>query len=94
MNGPEHYAQAERLLRHADQRMAQDETQWLRTYDQRTFFLAQAQVHATLALAVATAAGAHLPDHVAMKAFGPGEYGTPEPFKTPTPAELLDGPRP
>lgn len=55
MNGPENYAAAERLLGYTDHRMAGDETQYLRTYEQRAFLLAQAQVHATLSLVAAIA---------------------------------------
>lgn len=55
MSGPEHYAEAERLLKHADQRMAQDDAQHLRTHENRIRLFAEAQVHATLALAAATA---------------------------------------
>ncbi|MGW4663245.1 hypothetical protein [Streptosporangium sandarakinum] len=46
MTGPEHYREAERLVREAD---AEDAPEWV------TARAAQAQVHATLALAAATA---------------------------------------
>jgi hypothetical protein len=52
MTGPEHYAEAERLLALADRH-----TRGV-TYDQEwTLTLTAAQVHATLALAAATAVG-------------------------------------
>jgi len=57
MTGPEHYAEAERLLAVAD-RHARGVT-----YDQEwTLPLTAAQVHATLALAAATAVGTAAPD--------------------------------
>lgn len=57
MTGPEHYAEAERLLTLAD-RHARGVT-----YTQEwTLTLTAAQVHATLALAAATAVGAAGPD--------------------------------
>ena len=52
MNGPEHYREAERLLVHVDRSVVDqfgDGAEWARQE------LAQAQVHATLALAAATA---------------------------------------
>jgi hypothetical protein len=57
MTGPEHHAEAERLLALADRH-----TRGV-TYDQEwTLTLAAAQVHATLALAAATAVGTAGPD--------------------------------
>jgi hypothetical protein len=57
MTGPEHYAEAERLLALAD-RHARGVT-----YDQEwALTLTAAQVHATLALAAATAVGTAGPD--------------------------------
>ena len=57
MTGPEHYAEAERLLALADRH-----TRGV-TYDQEwTLTLTAAQVHATLALAAATAVGTAGPD--------------------------------
>jgi hypothetical protein len=57
MTGPEHYAEAERLLALADRHT------WGVTYDQEwTLTLTAAQVHATLALAAATAGGTAGPD--------------------------------
>jgi hypothetical protein len=57
MTGPEHYAEAERLLAVADRN-----TRGV-TYDQEwALTLTAAQVHATLALAAATAVGTAGPD--------------------------------
>jgi hypothetical protein len=57
MTGPEHYAEAERLLAVADRH-----TRGV-TYNQEwTLTLTAAQVHATLALAAATAVGTAGPD--------------------------------
>ena len=57
MTGPEHYAEAERLLALADRH-----TRGV-TYDQEwTLTLTAAQVHATLALAAATAVDTTGPD--------------------------------
>jgi hypothetical protein len=57
MTGPEHYAEAERLLALADRH-----TRGV-TYEQEwTLTLTAAQVHAILALAAATAVGAAGPD--------------------------------
>lgn len=57
MTGPEHYAEAERLLALADRH-----TKGV-TYDQEwTLTLTAAQVHATLALGAATAVGTAGPD--------------------------------
>ena len=57
MTGPEHYAEAERLLALADRH-----TKGV-TYDQEwTLPLTAAQVHATLALGAATAVGTAGPD--------------------------------
>lgn len=52
MTGPEHYREAERLLEFAREADAEPETSW--TFDQA---IQSAQVHATLALAAATALG-------------------------------------
>ena len=57
MTGPEHYAEAERLLALADRHSSSV------TYGQEwTLTLAAAQVHATLALTAATAIGPAGPD--------------------------------
>lgn len=51
MNGPEHYAEAEHLLNHAEENALEHSPEWYANA------VAAAQVHATLALAAATAAG-------------------------------------
>ena len=61
MNGPEHYREAERLL--AEVRKGYEVGPTM-SYQPESCALAEAQVHATLALAAAT---------VATKAFGPQE---------------------
>jgi hypothetical protein len=60
MTGPEHYAEAERLLAVADRHTSGVTygTEW-------TLTLTAAHVHATLALAAATAVGTAAPDHTA-----------------------------
>ncbi len=57
MTGPEHYAEAERLLALADRH-----TRGVTYAQEWTLTLAAAQVHATLALAAATAVGTAGPD--------------------------------
>lgn len=52
MTGPEHYAEAERLLEQAEV----DSRDPMRKYAEDANVIAAAQVHATLALAAATAA--------------------------------------
>ena len=52
--GPDHYRTAEQLLKAANARLVND-TDWLNTPDRRAELRADAQVHATLALAAATA---------------------------------------
>ncbi len=54
MNGPVHYQAAEQLLAAANRRLV-DESDWLNTPERRAELRADAQVHATLALAAATA---------------------------------------
>ncbi|QMU22016.1 hypothetical protein [Gordonia rubripertincta] len=54
MNGPEHYAEAERLIRAMDDRIPGSSSP-LRTLPQKMYLAATAQAHATLALAAATA---------------------------------------
>jgi hypothetical protein len=51
MSGPEHYQEAERLLGLAERPVADGELGWMA----RAQVAAEAQVHATLALAAATA---------------------------------------
>lgn len=60
MNGPEHYREAEKLLGYAEARDAEQ-----RGDEQDMSFLAEAQAHATLALAAATAMGAAVEDDIA-----------------------------
>ena len=60
MTGPEHYAEAERLLAVADRH-----TSGVTYSPEWTLTLTAAHVHATLALAAATAVGAAGPDHTA-----------------------------
>jgi hypothetical protein len=57
MTGPEHYAEAERLLALADRH-----TRGVTYAQEWTLTLTAAQVHATLALAAATAVGTAGPD--------------------------------
>ncbi|WP_103347979.1 hypothetical protein [Amycolatopsis sp. CA-128772] len=57
MTGPEHYREAERLIRTAD-----------RSYNDAEFALAEAQIHATLALAAATASAGRM-NTAAVKAW-------------------------
>jgi hypothetical protein len=57
MTGPQHYQEAERLIIAANQRLTADDSQWLQTPARRTELRAEAQVHAALALAAATAIG-------------------------------------
>jgi hypothetical protein len=60
MTGPEHYAEAERLLAVADRH-----TSGVTYGPEWTLTLAAAQVHATLALTAATAVGTAGPDRTA-----------------------------
>ncbi len=89
MTGPEHYAEAERLLTLADRhaRGVTHAQEW-------TLTLTAAQVHATLALAAATAIGAAGPDHHAwadVAATRPSASGPEAPsFRPPEPGP---GPR-
>jgi hypothetical protein len=97
MTGPEHYAEAERLLAHAEHHSsgATYGPEW-------TLTLAAAQVHATLALAAATAGGTAGPDSRAWADVAatrpsvsmpqaPGARG-PESGSAPRPAPLLPPP--
>jgi hypothetical protein len=65
MTGPEHYAEADRLMRFADEAQA--------TPDSRAEYCARAQVHAVLALAAAFGTSADVADaREWRKAAGPG----------------------
>jgi hypothetical protein len=57
--GPDHYAEAEQLLAHASRKSRIDDAKWLNTPQRRAELRAEAAVHATLALAAATALGPH-----------------------------------
>ena len=52
--GPDHYRAAEQLLQGANARLVND-TDWLNTPERRAELRADAQIHATLALAAAIA---------------------------------------
>ena len=65
MTGPEHYTTAEVLLNNLRDEMAESPGTPLRTKEQQAQMIAEAQVHATLALASATA-------H-AVESRGPGD---------------------
>jgi hypothetical protein len=85
MTGPEHYAEAERLLALADRH-----TRGVTYAKEWTLTLTAAQVHATLALAAATAVGTAGPDLHAwadVAATGPST-GKPE---TPSPSAPESG---
>lgn len=84
MNGPEHYAEAERLMELAE---GSDWTTEFTPY--RDVAIAAAQVHATLALAAAQAVGTFDPQ--GQRWVQPGEYGTGVAPRMPTAAELIDG---
>ena len=75
MTGPEHYAEAERLLAVADRHTSGV------TYGQEwALTLAAAQVHATLAVAAATAVGTAGPDRTARADIAATKHGSkPEP---------------
>jgi hypothetical protein len=67
MTGPEHYRKAQQLAAEADKHLGQGEGQ-----DTAAAWAAAAQVHATLALAAATALAPSGADHQAwIKAAGP-----------------------
>lgn len=55
MTGPQHYSEAELLLKAANRKLAGNEGEWLNTMQRRAELRAEAQVHATLALAAAYA---------------------------------------
>jgi hypothetical protein len=89
MTGPEHYAEAERLLTLADRH-----TSGVTYAPEWTLTLSAAQVHATLALAAATVVGTAGPD---LQAWAAVAATTPIASKpaTPsvTPPESAPGPR-
>lgn len=86
MTGPEHYAEAERLLALADRHSTGV------TYGQEwTLTLTAAQVHATLALAAATAVGTAGPDGHAWADIAATKPGT---SKAQGPAVSRPGPGP
>jgi len=64
MTGPDHYAEAERLLALADRH-----TRGVTYAQEWTLTLTAAQVHATLALAAATAGGMAGPDMLTITKF-------------------------
>ena len=74
MTGPDHYAEAERLLALAGRHSkgATYDQEWMPT-------LAAAQIHATLALAAATAVGAAGPDSRAWADVAATKPGATEP---------------
>ena len=85
MTGPEHYAEAERLLAVADRH-----TSGVTYGPEWTLTLTAAHVHATLALAAATAVGTAGPDRHAWDDIAATKYGSkPEPqaavLQTPDP---------
>jgi hypothetical protein len=93
MTGPEHYAEAERLLALADRH-----TRGV-TYEQEwTLTLTAAQVHATLALAAATAVGTAGPDGHAWADVAAARLSArkpdPSPDSPPGPDPLLRRPPP
>ena len=59
MTGPEHYCKAEHLLDATTKRLTGNDAEWLQTPGRRAELRAEAQVHATLALAAATALNDH-----------------------------------
>lgn len=63
MTGPDHYAKAERLVESMRQEMVGSPGQPLRTHEQQARLAAEAQVHATLALAAATIDAAEAGPH-------------------------------
>ncbi len=55
MSGPEHYREAEKLIAAANRRLGGNDAEWLHPPVRRAEQRAEAQIHATLALAAATA---------------------------------------
>jgi hypothetical protein len=89
MTGPEHYSEAERLLTLADRH-----TRGVTYAEEWTLTLTAAQVHATLALAAATAVGTAGPDLHAWAGVAATKprASTPEATAA-TPQESAPGPR-
>lgn len=89
MTGPEHYAEAERLLALADRH-----TRGVTYAEEWALTLSAAQVHATLALAAATAVGTAGPDLHAWAGVAATKPGASKP-ETPaaSPQESAPGPR-
>lgn len=74
MTGPEHYAEAERLTEMYREASNESNREWAMEWGPQV--LAAAQVHATLALAAATAVGVR--DLAGTPWVEPGQYGSPE----------------
>lgn len=55
VTGPEHFREAERLLVQANRRLGPNDREYAHCRDDRAGLRAEAQIHATLALAAATA---------------------------------------
>jgi len=88
MTGPEHYAEAERLLTLADRH-----TRGVTYAEEWTLTLTAAQVHATLALAAATAVGTAGPDLHAWAGVAATKTRATKPDAAVTPQESDSGPR-
>ncbi len=86
MTGPEHYAKAERLLTLADR-----PTRGVTYAQEWTLTLTAAQVHATLALAAATAVGTAGPDRHAWADAAATRLSSGKP-ETPGPSAPEPGP--
>jgi len=86
MTGPEHYAEAERLLALADRH-----TRGVTYAPEWTLTLTAAQVHATLALAAATAVGMAGPD---LQAWADVAATKPSASKPEAPSSGLEPRRP
>ena len=90
MTGPEHYAEAERLLAVADRH-----TSGVTYGPEWTLVLTAAHVHATLALAAATAVGTAGPDRTAWADIAATRHGSkPEPPSGSPPGLGLEQRRP
>ena len=62
MTGPEHFTEAGKLLAAASKRIIGSDHEWLHPPARRAELRAEAQVHATLALAAATALAGYIPE--------------------------------